>query len=250
MQDGKFHPHSEYKKGTRKSRDQKAKTIGVRMARGDNNAEILKNRLITFNNFHKPEVEYGTFGGGMGKALIIKDTQTPLSPNGITKSEAIDYLSAIDDYIDNLKETVDGTNEKILTLQPTGKKVTITGSGDVIRNKRDLPRDLNYIHSYVISDRIGIPIDGYIGTYTVGTGKNAKIVGYKQGQTFSKESIQRIDPKIKEYDVTVMSDPEGEYGKVYATTDAIATRVADDLLKENTPFVLTRIDKKFIKVNK
>lgn len=143
MQDGKFHPHIEYK-GVRKSRDQQVKTIGVRMARGDNNAEILKNRLITFNNFHKPEVEYGTFGGGMGKALIIKDTQTPLSPNGITKSEAIDYLSAIDDYIDNLKETVDGTNEKILTLQPTGKKVTITGSGDVIRKRRERHEETFY----------------------------------------------------------------------------------------------------------
>ena len=29
MQDGKFHPHTEYKKGMRKSRDQQAKTTGV-----------------------------------------------------------------------------------------------------------------------------------------------------------------------------------------------------------------------------
>lgn len=31
MQDGKFHPHTDYKKGTRKSRDQSAKTEGVKI---------------------------------------------------------------------------------------------------------------------------------------------------------------------------------------------------------------------------
>jgi len=130
----KFHPISQ-SKGVRSPSDKSQKTQGVhiRKARGDNNAEILKNRLRVFNNFHRPQVEYGTFGGGMGRALFLKDTQTPLSPNGITKSEAIDYLSAIDDYIDNLDEVIDGTNEKILTLQPTGKKVEITGSGEVVR---------------------------------------------------------------------------------------------------------------------
>ena len=35
MQDGKFHPHTEYKKGVRKSRDQKEKTEGVRLQRTD-----------------------------------------------------------------------------------------------------------------------------------------------------------------------------------------------------------------------
>ena len=31
MQDGKFHPHTEYKKGTRKSRDQQVKSQGVKI---------------------------------------------------------------------------------------------------------------------------------------------------------------------------------------------------------------------------
>ena len=35
MQDGKFHPHTEHKKGVRKSRDQKEKTEGVRLKRSD-----------------------------------------------------------------------------------------------------------------------------------------------------------------------------------------------------------------------
>jgi len=33
MQDGKFHPHTEYKKGTRKSRDQQTKNKGIRLKR-------------------------------------------------------------------------------------------------------------------------------------------------------------------------------------------------------------------------
>ena len=33
MQDGKFHPHTEYKKGTRKSRDQSTKTKGIKVER-------------------------------------------------------------------------------------------------------------------------------------------------------------------------------------------------------------------------
>ncbi len=33
MQDGKFHPHTDYKKGTRKSRDQSAKSTGVKLER-------------------------------------------------------------------------------------------------------------------------------------------------------------------------------------------------------------------------
>jgi len=35
MEDGKFHPHTDYKKGVRKSRDQIAKTEGVRLKRTD-----------------------------------------------------------------------------------------------------------------------------------------------------------------------------------------------------------------------
>ena len=35
MENGKFHPHTEYKKGTRKSRDQKDRTKGVRLARNE-----------------------------------------------------------------------------------------------------------------------------------------------------------------------------------------------------------------------
>ncbi len=43
MQDGKFHPHTEYKKGTRKSRDQKVKTQGVRFQRTKTRGIEMKN---------------------------------------------------------------------------------------------------------------------------------------------------------------------------------------------------------------
>ncbi len=36
MQDGKFHPHTEYKKGTRKSRDQSTKSEGVKIRKARN----------------------------------------------------------------------------------------------------------------------------------------------------------------------------------------------------------------------
>ncbi len=204
MQDGKFHPHTEYKKGTRKSRDQQVKTVGVRMARGDNNAEILKNRLRVFNNFHKPDVEYGTFGGGLGKALIIKGTQKPLSPNGITKSEAIDYLSAIDDYVDNLEETIDGTNENILTLQPTGKRVEITGSGDVIRKIRETstdPRRDDFLKSeyWIENSYINHTIIGLEGTQNIDGDPMVKghiqdaINSLKKAKKFQHEENQRMN---------------------------------------------------------
>jgi len=116
----------------------------------------------------------------------------------------------------------------------------------------DLPHDLNHVHSSVISDRLDIPIDGFLGTYTLGTGKNIRIVGYKQGQTFSQESISRIDPKIKEYNLTVFTDQDSDYGKIFAINDDIAIRIADDILLEELQFGkdfgLTRVDTKFIEV--
>ncbi len=33
MQDGKFHPHTDYKKGVRKSRDQSTKSVGIKLER-------------------------------------------------------------------------------------------------------------------------------------------------------------------------------------------------------------------------
>ncbi len=40
MQDGKFHPHTQYKKGVRKSRDQSAKSTGVKVERKKHYTDI------------------------------------------------------------------------------------------------------------------------------------------------------------------------------------------------------------------
>ena len=153
MEKDGFHPHTEYKKGTRKSRDQKVKTKGVKIRKGRE------------KNLH-------------------------------------------------------------------------------------LPHDLNHVHSSVISDRLDIPIDGYLGTYTLGIGKNLRIVGYKQGQTFTQKSINRIDPKISEYQLQVFTDPDNDYGNVYAINDNIAIRIADDILLEELEFGkdfgLTRLERKVV----
>jgi hypothetical protein len=117
-----------------------------------------------------------------------------------------------------------------------------------VRLKRDLPKNFNFVHSFVVAKRLGIDTDGFVGTYTIGTGKNTKIVGYKQGQTFTQDSVGRIDPKIKEYTITVFSDSDSDYGKIFAINDTIAKRIAEDELKPDTEFGLTRIEKKFIEV--
>ena len=69
MQDGKFHPHTDYKKGVRKSRDQKVKSEGVQVERKardlhtlfqhnwDNSSirlrkELIKNAIATQQGVH------------------------------------------------------------------------------------------------------------------------------------------------------------------------------------------------------
>jgi len=72
MQDGQFHPHTEYKKGTRKSRDQSAKTEGVRMkryARSDSSLEKMfefktvvtdKDKDFEFDRFASSITDFGS----------------------------------------------------------------------------------------------------------------------------------------------------------------------------------------------
>ncbi len=119
-----------------------------------------------------------------------------------------------------------------------------------VRLKRDLPKNFNFVHSSVIADRLGIDTDGFVGTYTIGTGKDVKIVGYKEGQTFTQKSVEHIDPKIKEYRLSVFSEPNSDFGKIFAVNDNIAKRIAEDELQEGTDYGLTRIEKKFIEVKR
>ena len=56
MQDGKFHPHSEYKKGIRKSRDQKAKTEGVKV-KERKQRQVMASQLEGMSQAKKAEWE-------------------------------------------------------------------------------------------------------------------------------------------------------------------------------------------------
>ncbi len=142
------------------------------------------------------------------------------------------------------------TDYKKVTRKSRDMKAKTQG----VRMKRDLPRLFNHVHSSVIADRLGIDTDGFVGTYTVGTGKDVKIVGYKEGQTFTQKSVEHIDPKIKEYRLSVFSEPNSDYGKIFAVNNNIAIRIADDILLEELQFGkdfgLTRIEKKFIEVKR
>ena len=63
----------------------------------DNYKEIMKNRLATFNEHHKAQLEFDTFSGGNRKYLKIKGQNSI----GIitTKSKAIDIIDFIDSVI-------------------------------------------------------------------------------------------------------------------------------------------------------
>jgi len=100
MEDGKFHPHTQAK-GTRKSRDQKAKTQGViieRKAR-ENFSELLRNNLRTFNENYSPPLEYGDVGG-KSKGLKIKG-QMRFLVGKMTREEALDCVLLLQRYLDN-----------------------------------------------------------------------------------------------------------------------------------------------------
>jgi len=56
MQDGKFHPHTDYKKGVRMLRDQKAKTKGIRFKK-ESETEKLTQILINRSGLEENEID-------------------------------------------------------------------------------------------------------------------------------------------------------------------------------------------------
>ncbi len=113
IKDKKFHPISDYTK-VRKSKDQLIKNQGVviRKAR-DNNAEILRNELTTFNRQFPVKVEYGD-AGGQSKGLKFEGTHSFIVAS-MTRSEAIDCLIFTRRFIDSLPNERKKRDEK---LQP------------------------------------------------------------------------------------------------------------------------------------
>ncbi len=72
MQDGKFHPHTEYKKGTRMSRDQQAKTQGVRLRKQRTQQLEVISKLTDYTpkqleDLMRKKANTTDFGESMGK---------------------------------------------------------------------------------------------------------------------------------------------------------------------------------------
>lgn len=86
MEDGKFHPHKQYK-GVRKSRDQSTKTQGViiRKARGSE----LTDQISTFNRMSSTKIEYGSDKTGE-QGLKVKGADVLIKI--MTPKEAINCL--------------------------------------------------------------------------------------------------------------------------------------------------------------
>ena len=94
----KFHPIRE-SNGVRKPLDQSVKMEGVKIRKArDNNAEILRNRLRTFNRRFPVELEYGDAGGKL-KGLKVAGTHSFLV-GSMTRSEAIMCLEFADKILD------------------------------------------------------------------------------------------------------------------------------------------------------
>jgi len=113
MEDGKFHPHTDYKKGIRKSRDQKAKTQGViRKQRNVLSKNItasskVKGDNIFFNQADIDDVPYKFIWNG-----------NVFYPNGFEKDVLIRFgaKKQSEAQIEKLKkqQKFDGTNEEFL----------------------------------------------------------------------------------------------------------------------------------------
>jgi len=99
--DHKFIPMTDYKKVTRKSRDQKIKTHGVVIRKQrENNAEILRSELRSFNRQFPVHVEYGDDGSNR-RGLVFEGTHSFIA-GAMTRSEAIDCLIFCRRFIDSL----------------------------------------------------------------------------------------------------------------------------------------------------
>lgn len=84
------------------------------------------------------------------------------------------------------------------------------------------------IGHYGDARKYGVPVDGFVGTVISGKGDSAKIVGYSQGQTFSKESIGRISPHMKKF--TLEPNGSSESFPVQAINGTIARSIGKDLI--------------------
>ena len=144
MQDGKFHPHSEYKKGTRKSRDQKEKAEGVRLRRTDaQRMEIKKAERLGEQAFEKglsnipagdPNVTELLKGRKVSNDLTIPQLKAWIDGwhnaerelERYEKDTALDFIKRHPDAtVDNLSESTDIRDpDRIVAILELYGKVT------------------------------------------------------------------------------------------------------------------------------
>jgi len=132
MQDGKFHPHTDYKKGIRKSRDQKAKTQGMMIRKQRSMSFKMNDRVITTKQcfedvfkgdkgkivgFDKPSdsiiVEFDLHRGQqyfVPQSCIILSRDEGIKHIQLIKNELNDNLIKMKISPDNLNITKERTN--------------------------------------------------------------------------------------------------------------------------------------------
>ncbi len=130
-----FHPITQ-SKGVRSRRDTSQKTQGVVIRKQrDNNAEILRNTLVTFNRQFPVKVEYGD-AGGKSQGLKFEGTHSFIAGK-MTRSEAIDCLDFTRRFIDELPNERKKRIDSKEMLSPTGEvKVHLEKHSEGIRLKR------------------------------------------------------------------------------------------------------------------
>ena len=113
--DNKFIPMTDYKKVTRKSRDPETKGIKIQRKSRDNNAEILRNNIISFNRQFPVKITYGSDGSG-SQGLKYEGTHSFIA-GVMTRAEAIKTLQFTERFIDRLPDqSVNEKNQKTLDM--------------------------------------------------------------------------------------------------------------------------------------
>jgi len=99
-------------------------------------------------------------------------------------------------------------------------------------------KKFHQINSHVDAEKYGIgSISGIpLGSFIEGSGKDAKIVAFRKGSTFSHVTVNKIDHEnIKDYEVTFPKlkgeiEPEG----IKAVNDVLARKLAESIYNKGS----------------
>ncbi len=102
------------------------------------------------------------------------------------------------------------------------------------------------IGNFVDAKKYMVETDGFVGTVIEGEGTKAKIVGYSQGQTFTRNSVGKIHPQLKAFETSHNDTPE-EVLEIFALNPVIARKIAEGNWIDNN-FKLIQVTSKRIEV--